>query len=257
MDILIPTLGRANNQRTLHYMGEYARQHATLVVQDHEYKDHKDIHNKILALPFPIKDIAGTKRYLFKQFSGRIILLDDDLQFYQRPDPTKYNLRDAEPHHVMQMLEEMYSSLETFAHAALSAREGNNRIPEDVSYNSRYMRAVGYNLDMIPSDVDPGRVPVMEDFDINLQLLRRGLGSIIYFKYAQGHQGTQTPGGCSLIRNHEIHSRAIDLMEEFHGPFVRRRLKKNKTGGDFGTRDELTIYWKKAYESSKKQDKAA
>jgi hypothetical protein len=111
------------------------------------------------------------------------------------------------------------------------------------------MRMLGYRTDG-PADVVHGRVDGMSDFDVNLQLLRRGCASYVFYRYAQGQKGTQAPGGCSLDRTLEKHEAEVDFMVREHAPFVTKRLKKNKTGGEFGTRPEVTIYWKKAFESA-------
>ena len=36
-------------------------------------------------------------------------------------------------------------------------------------------------------------------------------------------------------------------MCEMWGNVVKARVKHNKTGGEFGVREELTIFWKKAF----------
>src|SRR5690606_5825739 len=131
-----------------------------------------------------------------------------------------------------------------YAHAGISAREGNNRVPESEVESTRYMRVLAY--DTTRTEAEHGRIDGMSDFDVNMQLLRHGLPSLVLFRYAQGQKGTQAPGGCALNRTHETHDREIDQMIAWHGDLVKERLKQNKTGGDFGTRRELTLYWQKA-----------
>ncbi len=87
----------------------------------------------------------------------------------------------------------------------------------------------------------------MEDFDVQLQLLKRGLGNACLYYWAQGQSKTNAPGGCSLWRTHEVHEAAARRLAELHPGLVRLRQKANKTdAGGFGTRMEVTIAWKKA-----------
>ena len=94
------------------------------------------------------------------------------------------------------------------------------------------------------------RVQFMEDFDINLQLLRKGYPSCILTNYAHNQKSTQAKGGCSLTRTKETHALAATKLKELHPDFVTLQEKKNKTGGDFGTRLEVRVKWKRALASA-------
>jgi hypothetical protein len=256
MRLLITTLGRLENQVTLENLTKGGlRDLVTLVVQDQEYAGHKaryaDV--QIMRLPTTIRTLGPTRRYLCTQLKQKIVLLDDDLHFYCRNDPDDWHLKYSTPEQLRLMFEEVEDKLEDYAHVSVSAREGNNTVSEYWRENGRYMRLLGYNPKLFPSGLQIGRVDGMSDFDLNLQLLRRGAKSIVCYRHAQGHPGTQTPGGCSLNRTKATHEEEIRRMLEWHCGFVKLRLKKNKGGGEFGTRQELTIYWKKAYESCQKK----
>lgn len=258
MKVYITTLGRSNNQITLKCLNEGKFSWpVTLVVQDHEYDLHRKLFpdTEVLSLPLLIKTLGPTRRYLIGKARAKkekVILLDDDLLFYWRPDPNDWHLRYPPPGVIDKIFEEVDEMLDSYAHVSVSPREGNNRIPDYWVQNIRYMRFLGYNTALFPRDVESGRVCGMSDFDLALQLLRRGCRSNVCFRYAQDQKGgTQAPGGCSLNRTHDTHNAEIDRMLEWHKGFVKEREKKNKTGGAFGTRRELTIYWQKAFESSK------
>lgn len=253
MRLFITTLGRLNNQITLKNIktaADMAGYRVALVVQDHELADHQARYEdtEVIGLPPHIDNLRATREFMFDNYGDqKMVLLDDDMEFYRRADPDDWRLTTPTTEELAQMLLEVDKSLDVYCHVGISGREGNNRVPEYYTENTRYMRFLAYNN--VPADVRP-RVDGMSDFDVNLQLLRRGLPSKVFFRYAQGHKGTQTPGGCSLTRNHETHEAECAKMQELHGSLVRPRQKENKTGGDFGTRTELTIYWKKAYQSS-------
>lgn len=261
-NIFITTLGRPRVQDTIKNLSPDVLRRTVLVVQAHELGEHRWVWGDhpylrtIMALPEEIKTLGPTRAFLhdFSKKSGfeRYILLDDDLKFYARRDPKDWHLSKAEPEEVTRMFLELEGKLNAgYKHASISGREGNNRIPEYGKENTRYMRVLGYRTDF-PEGVVPGRIDGMSDFDLSLQLLRKGCASYTLFRYAQGQPGTQTAGGCSINRTHETHDREIDFMVKEHAPFVKKRMKVNKTGGEFGTRNEVTVFWGRAFEQGAK-----
>lgn len=256
----ITTLGRVGDQKTLANLPDSIRSRTLLIVQDHELGAHAarwDGHcGGVLSLPPEIRTLGPTRRWLFEQARGAgrdaVIMLDDDLDFYIRRDPDDWHLSTPDASEMEQMFREVEQKLsEGYMHVGVSGREGNNRIDDYGVECTRYMRLLAYRTDM-PENIQHGRIDGMSDFDVNLQLLRAGCPSYVFFRYAQGQRGTQTPGGCAINRTHETHEREVDFMVERHAPHVKKRMKKNKGGGEFGTRPEVTVYWKKAYEESRR-----
>jgi hypothetical protein len=249
MKILVPTLSRAGKVRVFRDIPW-----ATLLVdstQEAEYREaypDADLH----ILPEGMKGIAAVREYCVRTIGGKILMLDDDLWFYTRRADDEGKLLNIKPDEVQEMLGAIEQALDTYAHIGIAAREGFNRFKGlgDILENQRYIRAIGVNSDMIPANIDYTRVQVMEDFDVALQLLEQGLPCGILTRWAQGQVQTQMPGGCSEYRTHENHERAAHKLAELHPGFVRLRQKENKSGGEFGTRTEVTVYWKKAYASS-------
>ncbi len=249
MKILVPTLSRAGKVRIFRDLPN-----ATLLVDARQEDEYAAAYpdNMLHVLPAGMRGIAAVREFCVRTIGGKILMLDDDLWFYTRrtDDPTK--LVNARPTDIQEMLGFIEKTLDNYAHVGIAAREGFNRLAGrgDIIENQRYIRAIGVNSDMVPADVDYTRVQVMEDFDVALQLLERGLPSAIITPWAQGQVQTQMAGGCSEYRTHENHERAANKLAELHPGFVRLRQKENKSGGEFGTRTEVTIYWKKAFASS-------
>lgn len=180
-------------------------------------------------------------------------MMDDDTWFYTRISPDDWKLRYSEHDDVDAMLAEMQRLLEggEYAHVGVSSREGNNRFgvggPDFGVDNTRTTRVLGYRTDEFLAMVHC-RVRVMEDFDVNLQLLERGLKNRNLIYWAQGQRQTNAPGGCSVWRTHEVHDAAARRLAELHPHVVTLRQKENKSGGAFGKRTEVTVQWKQAYE---------
>jgi len=252
MRLLLTTLGRPHEQRTLKNLMEENWDLVTLVVQEHEAEYMRwawpDL--DIYVLPGEVRTLGATRAHLLhntrKRFGHKICLLDDDLTWYYRPDPERANLRyPGSPDIVRKMFTDLAEVLDDYAHASISAREGNGHIKEDYQVNVRYMRCLAYNTDMVPAEVVP-RVDGMSDFDVALQLLRRGLHSFVFYKYSQGQPGTQTKGGMEAQRNQETHAEEVREMCRLHPGYIKQKMKFNKTGGEFGTRLEAVISWKEA-----------
>lgn len=135
--------------------------------------------------------------------------------------------------------------LDMYAHVSVSAREGNNRLDYPFVNNTRPMRVLAYRKEPFMS-CEHGRVQLMEDFDITLQLFLKGYENAVISEYAHDQAGTQAAGGCSDYRTKEMHEKNVRKIVKMYSGLAKLREKHNKTGGEFGHRMEATIYWKKA-----------
>jgi len=107
------------------------------------------------------------------------------------------------------------------------------------------MRVLAYNLDFFDG-IELGRVKVMEDFDVNLQLLKKGLPSKISYYYAQGQGSSNAAGGCSEWRTLEVQSQGAERLKELHPEVVEVVEKETKTAWGGGTRKDVKVQWKRA-----------
>lgn len=270
MHIYIPSLGRANKIHlgTLSHIPVDWLPHTTVVCQSHEEEDYKKVVEvewgaNLLVLPERIDRIEPTRRFIAMHASHneqeKIVMMDDDLEFYYRPkqyteDEDFWKLKGAAEVDMEQMLGWIDLQLEKYAHCGISGREGQNRVREDTVFNTRYMRVLGYKTEMYQATIG-GRVEIMEDFDVALQLLEAGHQCPVSYYWAQGQSKTQADGGCSSWRTLEVHNAGAEKLASLHPNFVRLREKQNKTDREgFGTRKEVTVYWKKAFESSKEME---
>lgn len=211
--------------------------------------------DRTTVLPCPREGIAATRLWIGQHASNigheKFIMLDDDIRFLVRRDHEDWRLRGTTPAEVFEMLLAVHWWLDAYAHVSISAREGNNRIGTgDKKLRAdctRTLRALAYRSQDFLA-MKHGRVSVMEDFDVNLQLLEAGIPNTCLHYWAQGQGMTNAPGGCSTYRTHELHEASARRLAELHPGIVSLRQKENKTDrSGFGTRTEVTIAWKKAY----------
>lgn len=268
MRILIPSRARysstALTRGTLADLGPELRAQTVLFVRSEE----ADAYGRGLRnAGYELEDVVivsteyegiGWKRYQMAHWAaGRgdehFLMCDDDLDMNVRRSDDVYNLRRTVPADLPAMMTALEWGLQSYAAVGISAREGNNRsgpgswrADNMVVPATRLMRAVAFRTEDFLR-CEHGRLPVMEDFDVQLQLLRRGLGTACLYYWAQGQGQTNAPGGCSVWRTHAIHEEGARRLAELHPGYVKLRQKSNKTDREgLGTRTEVTISWQKA-----------
>jgi hypothetical protein len=235
---------------------------SVLVVPESEHEAYR---SSLAETPFsgvdvlsPVGDVRGiaqTRHWIGKHAKFRdekmFCMVDDDVRFVRRRSRDVTSLVPCEKSDVDDMWAHVNWFLHHYAHVGVSARQGNNNMgpgtPQGLfEENTRTLRVLCYRTEEFLS-VAHGRVDVMEDFDVNLQLIRAGHKNANLGFWSQDQKMTNAPGGCSTYRSHEVHEASAKKLAELHHPFVQLRQKQNKTGGEFGSRTEVTIYWKKAF----------
>lgn len=265
MNIYIPSRSRADRVaqqgRTLRQLAvvEVVRNRDTYLVVPAEQRDDyiratSGIIHPQFILACPVNGIALVRQWCAQHAADdgqrHFCMMDDDLGFLIRKEKGDWHLRSQEPDETEEMIEYIETLLkEGYGAVGVSPREGNNRFDKCPYVNTRLIRVLAFDT-LKFLGCQHGRVDVMEDFDILLQLLRKGVPNAMLVNYAQGQRQTQEAGGCSDYRSHAVHEASARKLAELHEGFVRLRDKQNKSGGEFGTRKEVTIYWKKAFEAS-------
>jgi hypothetical protein len=208
--------------------------------------------------------ISHTRKWILTELAAKhneryVLMLDDDMDFCYRPnmaDPALETIKDAE------RLEAMFQTLEQwlvegFVHIGLAARQGSNHFlgPETYRDVTRMMNAYAYDTHTLQSlNVELGRVPVMEDFDLTLQLLRKGYPNRVSFQYVWNQRGSGAEGGCSSYRTAEMQMKAALKLKELHPNFVTVVTKSAGTvWKDWEERSDVNIQWQAAYQEGKSQ----
>ena len=258
--VYIPTRGRVGVQKTWGYLPESVRKLTKLVIDPDDEPGFK--RTQLPYVVCPEKGITHVRRWIIeKSAHEKIIMMDDDLRFAKRTGEITIPEKSGVPTHhyvtvdgeaLVPMFEGISEKLEDYAHVSIAFRQFSADKMVDWYDNTRQMRILCYRKSVIKRHVVLGRVEIMEDFDITLQLLRAGYPNTSGYTFVQDQTATQAPGGCSTYRTHELHDREARKLAELHAPFVqlRQKVNKSKIAGAFGTRTEVTINWKSALASA-------
>lgn len=254
MKIFIPTMQRADDQRTLKVLQE-AGYDPVLVVPGAEAKEYRKHHPDVHVVACAAKGIAMTRQFIMdfavEAGDNNIVMMDDDLSFHKRrsDDPTKFKQASHKDVHAMVSL--INKHLAKFAHVGVLAREGGNRITKKHVDCSRPLRVYAYNMALVSgSGAKYNKGLVQDDFDMTLQLLRAGLANRIICEYVNDQVTSNAPGGASTYRTIEVHNESVKKLAKIHYPYVRVVEKQTKGAWQGQARLDCVISWKKAYEDS-------
>jgi len=254
LEIIIPTLGRIDKQKTLSNIPEKYKSLVTLVVQEHEYEDMKvkypDI--KVWQLPSGTKGIAKTRKEIAYHWKGkRIWVMDDDLQFVKLDEQLKGHPPTSEDFYNCLIQIESWMN-DGYIHGGLQT---HNTPPSEKAwnFNTRVYTNVFYSERLVPEDIDWGEEYELmpEDFYVNLQLLTTGHQNVVFQHFRVRTSDTQSKGGCESFRTLENHNRGQEILAAKFPRFVEVYEKEVTSGPWEGKKkNALKIQWKKAYESS-------
>jgi len=257
MEIYILTAGRPTAQPTWNGLPPSIRKKTRFVIQEQEIGLYAPLFRKydddqFFILPQGIDRISPTRQYILDNASdSKIVMLDDDLTFSYRPASDSVKLLPQTAEVTERMFEDIENALDVYRHVAVSTREGNNRIAQGTKEVGRALR---FHALHVPTVQDLGvrfdRIEFKQDFDFTLQMLRAGEANLIFYMYAHNQPGSNKPGGCSKYRTHEILERCAHDLHDLHPDFVKVVEKETKGAWGGGTRTDVRIAWKKAYESS-------
>ena len=249
MRIFIPSLGRAaQHNHTLDRLA-IAGIEATMLVGPDDYQAYVDrfTRHRVQKLHAKVSGIGKVRQWVIDNHDGPVLMLDDDLGFFVRREEDPKLLRIATPKELAKGIKLMAKTLGKYAHASFAVREGANRCTDPAIMNVRCLRALGYNADILRAErVRFDRLPVMEDFDVALQLLRRGHESYTINTLLQDQSASNAAGGCSTYRTMEVQAEGAEGLARLHPGLVTVVTKEAKGGGPWATRKDVRIGWKKA-----------
>lgn len=260
--LYLTTYGRANRQITLKFIPEHWQERLCLVVQKRER--HLYNYPRLVVLPDSIRELSVTRQFILEHATSRYVtLLDDDLKFCFRNGRTPVSLstmhwsRESDLRKMDTLLREQELILKNgWVHAGVSPRAGNNYELGDYSECTRVMRLLSYDRKvLLKNQIRFDRLRLKSDFDVTLQLLRKGFPNLVSNRFTQEHDASDAAGGCSTYRTERLMLQSAKGLAELHPDFVKLVHKKTKKSWKKfdGERIDVMIYWKKAYESSIKR----
>lgn len=259
--ILIPSRGRSDEVITLDRMPKEMWKHVRLFVPQEEFEEYTNSKYGEVAIASvsTYEDRISDKRRRMVETmraaegSPWFWMMDDDLTFTERMgEDDKRLIRLERPEEFETMFcyaEDMVAEEpDRFCAIGISLRQGNNQLDYPYVDNIRLIRCGLYNTELFLG-CEHNRLDFMGDFDVMLQMLRKGYDNRVISAYAQDHRATNAKGGCETSRTEDVMVEVADGLAALHEPFVRTKWKKNKTGG-LAERKDVTIYWKKARASA-------
>lgn len=251
MRILIPSSNRWSKQTTYENLPPSVQEQVSIIVPQDQWQIYNDCRLPAFATTPDIKGIGPTRQWICDSYGGHILMLDDDLVFAMRRRDVPTKFYDAMPYEVELIVNSVQRLLdEGWAHGAVAAREGANRVTSDYQYNVRCLRALFYNADILEKHkIKFTDMEVMEDFHVALSLLELGYPSITINWAVQNQNGSNLPGGCSDYRTMEVQSKAAFALMDRHPRFVTVVEKETKTAWGGQPRKDVRVAWKEAYRS--------
>ena len=265
VSIVIPSAGRAGNVRTLaHCASQHARNLFTLAVPAHERAAYEGAASavagqapaRIISVPSAVRGIAATRQWLTEHTIARVLVqVSDDVKFFTRV--AEGGGIKFVPVVDLPALTDMFAALAGNAvvcgHSGVSRRATPPK--EAWSYGDGWIDYAHRACDVYAHDVDLlarlgvrwDRVPVMEDFDVTLQLLRAGHANAVLYRWCWDQPASNSAGGCSSYRTEELQAQGAHALHALHPDYVTVVQKEAKNWEGFAARTDVRVAWKKAY----------
>lgn len=257
MRIFIPTLNRGpHKQFTIRELGTklVRKYNVTVVCPKRELNNFGEVGGDYDVWDCPAKGIAATRQWILDNSPDpHVLMLDDDLSSWSWRDEAEgldgeasVRYRKATDAQRAAGMAEVAKLLKRYGHGSIGHRLfANNRAALD--FNTRQLRALAYDRDLLKREGVRFRVPVMEDFDVQLQLLKRGHECFQLNRLVQEQRGSNEEGGCSTYRTDEVQRKAAEQLAKLHPDCVTVVTKEQKGNGTmWGTRTDVKVNWRRA-----------
>ena len=253
MKLYIPTRGRPR-QRTVERLPQVVHDmfHTTLVCPPSERGALNQVYgNRVQVVACKHDGIAATRQFILGHTNDPVVLMvDDDLPTWcQRLNKTNEKgdalYKKADDNDIRAGLFEFSRVMRNYAHGSIGHRLFC-QVKEPIYFNSRMLRALAYNVNLIGKAKFV--LPVMEDFDMALQLLTAGEDAMIYNRLVQDQYSTNTAGGCSEYRTQQVQANAARALAARWPDYVTMvtRAPKREWVGFGGERVDVRVNWNKA-----------
>jgi hypothetical protein len=259
MQLIIPTRGRTDRQFTLQALPPQLRKLTTIVCPKTEMIRLKCLDDDIdvIAQPDPTMTIAQKRKWIIEEWHRRghekILMLDDDLIFSTRISANGTRLRPIQGVELIREFARIEEKLSPACpHAGFGQRQGNNNVARGWKSPGRMMYSLGYFLPIVAKECELGRIETREDFDLSLQLLRKGYPNAIWNTTVADQHKYDAPGGVTNERTVESSNADALKLAELHPGYVTTVQKDYEASVP---RIEVICRWKSALEDGLKYAK--
>jgi len=259
--IIIPTLGRCNNQLTYNGLPQKYQEMVHFVVQSHEFEIMKEKYgDKVKVLPteylgMKMNNLPLTREWIQETYKDTLYYtVDDDVLYKKRiiNEQGKYRSVEMNDEDYDTMFNQLVNwSNEGIVHCGVITnwiKPSKNIYP--INKNGRIMTNHFFNGKLLPK-IDFMRTTSSEDLDCSLQLFSKGYENRSVGEYIACVSETNSEGGCSIYRTLDKHNASNRKLAELWPKFVKAKEKDVKSGVFKGQKKvSVIVYCKKALKSS-------
>lgn len=247
MRIFIPTKGRPlADQHTWHAIANsdgdlITKYKVTLVVQRAE-EAYEFLKHHVPAIVSGVAGISAARQFILDYSDdNKVVMLDDDLNSWSTRTADDRFIKDKDsPEEAFRVVEDY---LGEYAHGGIGQRQFANNQPL-VAHDTRVLRALAYRKDILGAVGARFTLPLMEDFEMTLKLLTRGLSNFAYYGVVQDQAKSHAPGGCTGLRTLQLQDMCARGLAQMFPKYVK--VRENVEGWDIGPRTEVSVQWKRA-----------
>ncbi len=246
MKIFIPTTGRAGKQKTFERLiaaGD-VNWPMYLVAGKGERKVIQDKLGPVDVLECPFDGIHRVRQWILDANpAGKVVMLDDDLEFYARKANGKWPKADNGD--LRRLFTAIDMALEKWAHGGVCEKFMSNHRPEQPQFNKRYFHILCYNTSLFPHPRPKFRTATGEDHDMNLQLLKAGKAGFLLTRWAHADK-PWADGGCNTWRTQKVNVDACRDLADLHDDVITLKKTDKDMKNHGGTSFTMRINWRKA-----------
>ena len=265
MKIAVPTMDRVDSQVFVNTLPVSMRELVHFYAPEEDCAGLRQLHPQCKFHPTPRFGIAKTRQFMLEDSQGPVLMVDDDVSLtttvwddekgcvrqgtvMNENTPEEWELfLDSLSQGIMQgcgMVGVTYAS-----QAWQMARRdfeagllGPTRTWSIYAVNPKLAKTFRIRFD---------KLPCMEDFDFNLQMLRSGVSTGSLTKFCWTQRQSNADGGCSGYRTFEVQKESAEGLKARHPNFVRVVKKKAGWGNGLEERYDTVVQWAKAGKAGK------
>jgi len=251
MNIWIPTYKRVEKQTTFNNIPDELKPVTKLIVDHCEYDEYANKYGmeNVIACSPDIKGLSAKRQWMLENTNEPFIfMIDDDITFGVRREGKLPKCTGEDFIALYNLLESWLK--EGFIHVGISMRAFNHLEESDYTEIGRMCTTYAYNArEVLKAGCRFDRLPLMQDFDMTLQLLELGHKNRITYEFCYGQGASGSKGGCSEYRTLELMEITSRKMATFHPGLVHVVQKKSEKEweGVGNVRWDCNIEWKKAF----------